>query len=173
MKKFNNRGFLLTELLVTATLVSTVLIFLYAQFFSIKRSYENSFRYNTVNNLYALDNVRSFLIDEGYIDTYDELVQEGKMLSSIPFVELTEFINSDDYFDHLITVSKISKLYFTNENLDSFRIYINSHLNSSNASDYEGLRKFVGFIDYNSDSKYRLIAEFSDNTFATLLVGGE
>ena len=61
MKKLDSKGFLLTELLVTATLVSTVLIFLYTQFYTIKRSYDTSFKYNTVNGLYALSNVRSFL----------------------------------------------------------------------------------------------------------------
>lgn len=175
MKKINNKGFLLTELLVTATLVSTVLIFLYAQFYNVKRSYENSFKYNNVNDLYALDNVRSFLIDDGYIDTYVNMAKRGEILSSVPYLEITSFINNNDYFNSLIFSTNIKKLYFTKEFLADLLIYLNNNINSNNASELEKFRRFVAYIDYNVDNKsgYRLIAEFNDGTFATLLVGGE
>lgn len=175
MKKNNNKGFLLTELLVTATLVGTVLIFLYTQFYSVKRSYENSFKYNSVNDLYALDNVRMFLIDGGYIDTYVNMAIQGELLSSVPYLEITSFINNNDYFDSLINATNIKKLYFTKEFLADLLIYLNNNITTSNASEFEKFRKFVAYIDYDveNSSGYRLIAEFNDDTFATLLVGGE
>ena len=176
MKKNKNKGFLLTELLVTATLVSTVLIFLYAQFYSIKRSYDNSFNYNTVNDLYALDNVKSYLIDSGYISAYiDNNVLNGVYYKIIADYSLSEYDISSNYFKGLIRTTKINRLYFTKENLTSLKTYLSSNITSSNASLLEPLRKFVNYLDYNSndDSGYRLIAEFIDGTFATLLVGGE
>lgn len=175
MKKNKNKGFLLTELLVTATLVATVLIFLYTQFYSVKKSYENSFRYNTVNDLYALDNVRSFLIDGGYIDTYINMAENDEILLSVPYLELTNFISNNDYFNRIIEVSNINKLYFTNEDIGVLLSYLNDNVGIENASNFERFKRFVGYIDYDSNNitGYRLIAEFNDNTFATLLVGGE
>lgn len=174
MKKNKNKGFLLTELLVTATLVATVLIFLYAQFYNIKRSYDNSFKYNTVNDLYALDNVRSFLIDGGYIDTYIQMATNHEILTTYPYLELTTFI-SNDYFSSIISIAKIRKLYFTRENLSTFVSYLNNNINMTNSANFEKLRRFVNYIDYdtNNSTGYRLIAEFNDDTFSTLLVGGE
>ena len=176
MKKNNNRGFLLTELLVTATLVGTVLIFLYTQFYSVKRSYENSFKYNNINDLYAVDNIRSYLIDKGYISTYVSMAKKGEILTPVPYLELTSFINNDNYFNRLIYATNVKKLYFTKEFLADLIIYLNdNNVDLNNAAGVEKLRKFVNYIDYdfNNSIGYRLIAEFDDGTFATLLVGGE
>lgn len=166
MKKFNNRGFMLTELLVTSTLVCTVLIFLYAQFFSVKKSYENSFKYNTVNGLYALSNVRDFLVDN---DIY--ILKQNLLLND--YVDLTDesnnriVLNDSEYFNTLITKLNIKNIIFTKENLTD----LISNLNSM-PDTFEDMKKFIRYIDYNkTGSLYRIIVEYADNTFATLLVG--
>ena len=166
MKKFNNRGFMLTELLVTSTLVCTVLIFLYAQFFSVKKSYENSFKYNTVNGLYALSNVRDFLVDN---DIY--ILKQNLLLND--YVDLTDesnnriVLNDSEYFNTLITKLNIKNIIFTTENLTD----LISNLNSM-PDTFEDMKKFIRYIDYNkTGSLYRIIVEYADNTFATLLVG--
>lgn len=182
MKKNNNKGFLLTELLVTATLVATVLIFLYAQFYNVKRGYEKSFNYNSVNNLYTLGNVRSFLIESGQIDVLISMTNgaEDILSSSTPYYEISknnyDIIRLDkSYFLKLIEFSNIKKLYFTRENLTELRNKFDS-LNSTNAaSEVETLRKFISYIDFDKNgdrNRFRLIAEYNDGSFATLLVGG-
>ena len=98
MKKLDSKGFLLTELLVTATLVSTVLIFLYTQFYTIKRSYDTSFKYNTVNGLYALSNVRSFLEEN---DIY--ILTQG--LNTTSYIDLKNDNLQTKYFLDYIAVS--------------------------------------------------------------------
>ena len=64
MKK-NNKGFLLTEACIASTFIVTVLTFLYIQFRDISRGYEQTFKYNTINALYGVNNIRNLLYEEG------------------------------------------------------------------------------------------------------------
>lgn len=173
MKKLDSKGFLLTELLVTATLVSTVLIFLYTQFYTIKRSYDTSFKYNTVNGLYALSNVRSFLEEN---DIY--ILTQG--LNTTSYIDLKNDnlqTANTTYFNELMTGLNIKYLIFTNQNIDNLINQINNGTAlNSDTNEYEDLKKFIKRIDFdNKDTgnNYRIIAEFNDNTFASILVGGE
>lgn len=173
MKKLDSKGFLLTELLVTATLVSTVLIFLYTQFYTIKRSYDTSFKYNTVNGLYALSNVRSFLEEN---DIY--ILTQG--LNTTSYIDLKndnlQTANAT-YFNELMTGLNIKYLIFTNQNIDNLINQINNGTAlNSDTNEYEDLKKFIKRIDFDNkdtSNNYRIIAEFNDNTFASILVGGE
>lgn len=173
MKKLDSKGFLLTELLVTATLVSTVLIFLYTQFYTIKRSYDTSFKYNTVNGLYALSNVRSFLEEN---DIY--ILTQG--LNTTSYVDLKNDnlqTANTTYFNELMTGLNIKYLIFTNQNIDNLINQINNGTAlNSDTNEYEDLKKFIKRIDFDNkdtSNNYRIIAEFNDNTFASILVGGE
>lgn len=173
MKKFDNKGFLLTELLVTATLVSTVLIFLYTQFYTIKRSYDTSFKYNTVNGLYALYNVREFIKEN---DIYI-LVQGLNTTSYIDLKNDNLQTTNTTYFNELMVGLNIKYLIFTNQNIDNLINQINNGTAlNSDTNEYENFNKFIRKIDYDKDefsNNYRIIAEFNDNTFASILVGGE
>ena len=173
MKKLDSKGFLLTELLVTATLVSTVLIFLYTQFYTIKRSYDTSFKYNTVNGLYALSNVRSFLEEN---DIYI-LTQGLNTTSYIDFKNDNLQTANTTYFNELMTGLNIKYLIFTNQNIDNLINQINNGTAlNSDTNEYEDLKKFIKRIDFDNkdtSNNYRIIAEFNDNTFASILVGGK
>lgn len=173
MKKLDSKGFLLTELLVTATLVSTVLIFLYTQFYTIKRSYDTSFKYNTVNGLYALSNVRSFLEEN---DIYI-LIQGLNTTSYIDLKNDNLQTANTTYFNELMTGLNIKYLIFTNQNIDNLINQINNGTAlNSDTNEYEDLKKFIKRIDFDNkdtSNNYRIIAEFNDNTFASILVGGE
>ncbi len=173
MKKLDSKGFLLTELLVTATLVSTVLIFLYTQFYTIKRSYDTSFKYNTVNGLYALSNVRSFLEEN---DIY--ILTQG--LNTTSYIDLKNDnlqTANTTYFNELMAGLNIKYLIFTNQNIDNLINQINNGTAlNSDTNEYEDLKKFIKRIDFDNkdtSNNYRIIAEFNDNTFASILVGGE
>ena len=175
MKKNDNKGFLLTELLVTATIVSTVLIFLYVQFYSVKKGYEKSFEYNGVNELYALGNVREFLSDTGQIDALVDMVRgPEKIFNPVPYTDIISnhlYGTNENYFNALITNSKIVKLYFMDEDITSVINYINRINGTEAASSVATLKKFLGYIDYDRNgSSYRLVAEFTNGSFATLLV---
>ena len=173
MKKLDSKGFILTELLVTATHVSTVLIFLYTHYYTIKRSYDTSFKYNTVNGLYALSNVRSFLEEN---DIY--ILTQG--LNTTSYIDLKNNnlqTANTTYFNELMTGLNIKYLIFTNQNIDNLINQINNGTAlNSDTNEYEDLKKFIKRIDFDNkdtSNNYRIIAEFNDNTFASILVGGE
>ena len=175
MKKNDNKGFLLTELLVTATIVSTVLIFLYVQFYNIKKGYEKSFNYNGVNELYSLGNIRKFLTDTGQIDVLVDMVHgPEKLFNPVPYTDIINdhlYGTNETYFNSLITTAKISKLYFMDEDITSVKNYIDHITGTEAASNVANLKKFLGYIDYDKNgSNYRLVAEFNDGSFSTLLV---
>ena len=62
MKKINNKGFMLVEVLVVSVFISSILIVMFVQFKKINNSYNVSFNYNTVDSLYLLNNVKKRLI---------------------------------------------------------------------------------------------------------------
>ena len=64
MKKSNRKGFILAETIAVSTIVMTSLVILYSQFVSINNSYNRSFSYNNVNNLYLVKNIRDYLSEE-------------------------------------------------------------------------------------------------------------
>ena len=61
MKKMNKRGFMLTETLIVATMLISVLLILYIQFKSVNRSFTSSFSYNTVGSSYNLYNANKYI----------------------------------------------------------------------------------------------------------------
>lgn len=165
MKKNNNKGFMLTEILVTSTLVCTVLIFLYSQFYSIKRGYDISFKYNTVNSLYASSNIKDYLIDNG-IDT----LKQGLEIN--PCIDLKEDISgikAPAYWNLLISYLNIKSILFSKADLTE----LISNLNDLDNVD-EDFKRFVRHIDFDENSNdYRLIIQYNDDTFASILMGDE
>ena len=76
-----------------------------------------------------------------------------------------------------MTGLNIKYLIFTNQNIDNLINQINNGTAlNSDTNEYEDLKKFIKRIDFDNkdtSNNYRIIAEFNDNTFASILVGGE
>lgn len=66
----NNKGFTITEVLILSTVIIGVLIFMYTQFKNINRSFQYSFKYDTVEGMYKANNIAKFLSG----DKFDILV---------------------------------------------------------------------------------------------------
>ena len=81
MKK-NNRGFMLVEILLVVTVIVTSMIFLYVQITNMDDTYDSVFHYNTVTGIYAMENIKNFLIDDGV-----EKIKDG--LKENSFVDLS------------------------------------------------------------------------------------
>ena len=60
MKKNSNKGFVLAETLIVTTFVAGILFFMFVQFTSLSKNYNDSYKYNTVEDLYALRNIRDY-----------------------------------------------------------------------------------------------------------------
>lgn len=158
MKKLSNKGFMLTETLIVATMLITVLLVMYLQFKVVMRSYNNSFKYNTVNNLHSLYNVKQYIERENYN------IMATK-LNSAPYVELSTcsdlYFNNTSYCSQLFDSLRIEELYLVKENVKEV-LQANKF-----TSDFEA---FVRTIESDKSSGYRLLAKFTDNTFGTLKV---
>ena len=138
MKKLNNKGFMLVEILVVSVFISTVLVVLFVQFKKINKSYEVSFNYNTVDGLYLLDNVKRKI---------------GSQIS-----------NYTTYECNMIKEMGIQKLYLARK--DAKDDMLNDKSDEDLTITFKDYLKYMSFKVYNTD--YFLIAEFSNGTYASV-----
>ncbi len=162
MEKSNNKGFILAETIAVSVVIMTSLVIVYTQFMTISKSYSRTFTYNSVNNLYLINNIKEFI-------KYDNLDTLIETLNGNNYVDITSC--STDYFDeylycrNLIENSNIKQIIFTKENLEELENNLDSSLS-------EKMKQFIKSINYSETNSYRLIVEFNDETYATLLIGG-
>ena len=74
MKKLNNKGFMMAEVLAVSVVVLVLFGFIYANFMPTKGEYEKRINYNDVNSQYAIFYMRKHYIDEGIIVNDDEFI---------------------------------------------------------------------------------------------------
>lgn len=155
----NNKGFVLLETLITSTVVATVLIYLFVQTNNLKASYDSSFRYNDVDDLYRLSSIKDYInsltVEERQV-LKDNIESKSLILISA---------NGDTYDNIELLDNQINRL----KNLDIKNLVITtSDIYNIDTNDLDGnLKKFIKRIDNNSDN-YRLIAEFNNDNCATL-----
>lgn len=161
MKKMNNKGFMLVETLIVATFLVTTLLFIYIQFNNITRTYDTSFKYNTVNGLYTTKNIIKYISTDGIDALKTGLSEDGVEYINITNCS-TEYFNETDYCNILMNSANIKTVLFTKENLDSLKTTI--------VSLEQTMIDFINYINYEKTTGYRIIIEFNDNTFASLKI---
>lgn len=156
MKKRSNSGFILLETLIATVFISGALIFFFSQFNSLNRKYDISYKYNSVQDIYLLNVVSNFILDDNnfYQENLDNLddyleISDCSMLSNIPCCKkLFDKANIDIL---LVTTNKFDKTIF---------------------SDYDDdIKDFIDKISPIGNEKYRLIAKFKDGKYATVKFG--
>lgn len=161
MKKMNNKGFMLVETLIVATFLVTTLLFIYVQFNNITRTYDTSFKYNTVNGLYTTKNIIKYISTDGIDALKEGLTQDG-----VEFINITDcsetYFSENNYCSILMDFSNVKTVLFTNENLES--------LEDNNSGLDQTIIDFINYINYEKTPGYRIIIEFDDNTFASLKI---
>lgn len=157
MKK-KQKGFVLVETLVVSLLVLAVLIFLFLQLNTININYQKSFRYNTVEGLYATNNMKTYILKNGYENLVKEINEQN------PYIDLTDcqtpLLENTSQCSNLIKALQIKKILFTTDNVE--KLLVGNH-------QFE--QKFLDFMQYiktNQENKYRLIVSFENDTYATL-----
>jgi len=177
MKKKFNAGFLLVETLVVSVFIVGVLLFMFVQFQKIRANYDASFKYNTVNSLYAANNIRNFILNDGFNNLIADLNSNNSYIdiTTCPSAYFTETGYCNNLFSSLNIynpqgTNNINKVIFTSEDLRGLKTYLN---NTPVNGFSEGMKAFIKGIKTSNDSnKYRLIVEFNDNTYATLKISG-
>ncbi len=156
MKK-NCGGFMLAETLIVTTFVAGVLIFLFVQFSTLNNSYDESYVYNTVEGLYATDDI----ID--YIKTDSKVLEYIKTnVDSNTYVDITDC--------SLFTNMEYCKELFSLENIDKVFISTNEISYDINAYD-DKFKKFISKINKEGNESYRVVAAFKNSTYATVRFG--
>lgn len=156
----NNKGFVITEVLIISTVVIGILIFMYAQFKNINRNYQYSFRYDTVQGMYLANNIVNYINDESY-----DLLVEQLNSSGLGYLDITGcsvfYFNTSNYCQMLFDKSEVEQVLFTKENMID--------LKSSMFDLSEDMKEYINNISpTNSENDYRIIIKYKNNTFATM-----
>lgn len=159
MKEKINKGFMLVETLLVTIFVSGVLLFLFIQFSNLSKSYDESFNYNTVEDLYALDDIVKYLDSDLNLKQY---VDDN--IDKMGYIDITScsLFENIDYCKKLFELEKINKIFISKNEIDA-----------NNIIGYdESFKKYIGKLSKEGKEKYRVVASFNDNTYATLRFGG-
>lgn len=159
MKK-NVKGFMLAETLVVASFISVTLLFLFVQFRTIIKNFNNSSHYNTVNTLYLTNQIKDYLQENNFQAMTIELEN-----SEYGYIEISEcaskFFTDVSYCQTLMSEMNVNKAIYT------------SSQNPAVSSDFS--KDFIEFINRNvntEENMYYLLAEFSNGTYGALKMNG-
>lgn len=185
MKK-REKGFMLVETLVVSTLVSIVLIALYVQFNNIINNFDRDSRYNSVNNLYATQNIKNFILRDATGNFYtnlknllDENIREGnshflKIITDCSGNSANAYqTNACTNFDFVTRFYNIKQIIFTLETVELRDI---DYQLLDNANFERFIRSIKNDIEVKYDENgnriydYRIIVEFENNEYATLTI---
>ena len=158
MKKNSSKGFMLAETLVVTTFVAGVLIFLFIQFSNLNKNYENSYKYNSIEGLYAARNIKYFIeSDTDFIASLSEKVNHNNFLDITDCSVFTE----KEYCLKLFEIENIEKAFITTNEINKDLFY-----------EYdEGIKKFINRINTEGTQEYRLLISFKDSTYSTIRFG--
>ena len=163
MKKINNRGFALVETLVVTVFIATVLIVLFIQLSNLNSSYEDSFKYNSVESLYALEDIKDYI--ERDTSAYMLIIEE---LQENDYIDISDcaLFSDTNYCEQLLNLENIDEIILVN-NLNDYDSVL------KDISNYpEGFKTFVSKINNSGNEPYRILASFNNETYATVRFGG-
>lgn len=159
MKNLNTKGFFMIETIAVIGIAATILVILYSQINLLFSNYERNAKYNTVESIYAVCNIKTY-IDENYMeDLLTDLTASGPMLDITDY-----YFDSDDYYDSLVTDLNIRKVYFTPYNINNV---------ITNYADYDINASFLNYLktikvsDDKTDT-YRIIVILNSDEYASV-----
>ena len=154
MKNNNNSGFILAETLIVTTFVAGFLIYILVQLSTLSSSYNMNLKYNTVEGLYALEDILYY---------YKDNVALMSSVTPTNYIDITScpssIVSDSAYCQALMNVENIDRLIVAPNNIES--------VNFSSLNDEE-LEKFITTSEPKDFLDYRFIAAFNDGTYATI-----
>lgn len=159
MKK--TKGFALVETLIVSTVIATILIYIFVQYNHISRKYDESFKYNDVDDLYKLDSIKEYInsLDSNAIFNIESKINDDDIIimdkSDDTYTNIEYLDNQVDLLNNL----DIKTLVLTRADINN--------VDTSNLSNT--LKNMIKKIDNKSDN-YRIMAEFNNGTSATITV---
>ena len=184
-KSINNRGFMLVETILVSLTVSAVLIYMYIQFSSLSDSYRAIGQYNTVEGLYRADVVKHFLMLNTTKKLPNDTTQQDPLYASLGNgkkivtctgggCNCTAIPPTLNRKSHRITyfcdLAKLMELKYVilapgPANYASIR----SSIVATGSNVNPALRDYMKILTPGQDGYYRIIIEYNDGSFASLL----
>ena len=151
----NNKGFVLAETLIVTTFVIGVLLYLFIQFTSLSSSYNENYVYNTVESLYAIEDIKELVVSDSTIVSYIE-----NNIQSSGYIDISscELFEEQEYCKRLIELENIEKIIVTENEVNKSLI----------TEEDSGFLKFINRINKEGNQNYRLIAKFKNGTYSTI-----
>lgn len=161
MKKKYNKGFIFAETIVVSSVVIAALIIIYVQFISIINNYNLSFKYNSVNDMYLVDNINNYILTDGYPELKTSLESDNYVnITDCSYDYFTEYL----YCKGLMQNIGVKTAIFTREDTTNL-------VNTLDGSYSTGLKKFISKLNTDNEAnRYRVIVEFENGTFASVKI---
>lgn len=157
---------MLIDTLIVSITVSAILIYLYFQFANVNDSYIKSFRYNTVEGLYAGYDIKENILYNGKSNIYTDITSNSFVdLSSCP----STYYNNTDYCTMLYNSLNVKKVLITKSNLNDINNLMKS---STNVNNYDETIRDLITKSPDSAVGYQVIVEFNDDTAAIVWMEG-
>ena len=159
-----SRGFALVETLIVSTIIATILIYVFVQFNALQSKYNESFKYNDVDDLYKLDSIKS------YIDSLDNTAKTN-IITKITSDDIIIMDNEDNTYTNITYLDNQNDL-LTNLGIKTL-ILTKADINNVDTNSLsKNVKNMIKKIDNKSDN-YRLMAEFDNGACATITVSLE
>lgn len=159
MKK--SRGFVLAETLIVSTIIATILVYVFVQFNTIQNKYNESFRYNDVDDLYKLASIKDYINSLSATDI-------NNIITKIASDDIIIMHNEEETYSNISYLDNQSSLL---ANLGVKMLAITkADINNIDISSFsKNVKSMIKRIDNKSDN-YRLIADFNNGNAATITI---
>lgn len=161
----NKSGFTLVEVLVVSIFIIATLVFLFTQFLNLKKNYDYTLNYDTVEGLYGAKNINNYLSDSNTM--LRDVINEA---NNNKFVDISNCSSSLLIYEglciNLYDSLNIKTVIITKEDLNDFKEYLKNDKNYS-----ENLKQYVNKTSVKGyENSYRLIVEYTDDTIASIIM---
>ncbi len=132
MKKEDKNGFFLSETMVVIAVVSVVLLGVFKIFSHVYTNYKQEERYNTINAINALSNIKKYFDNKGV--SYDSITLNNG------YADITNIQEYEtDYFDAIKKEYSVDKLYLIDMSIEdktfpNFNVILRKYINTIKTS---------------------------------------
>lgn len=173
MKKENKNGFFLSETMVVIAVVSVVLLGVFKIFSHVYTNYKQEERYNTINAINALSNIKKYFDNKGV--SYDSITLNNG------YADITNIQEYEtDYFDAIKKEYSVDKLYLIDMSIEdktfpNFNVILRKYINTIKTSGLILLVQVNGSEYANIkviDDNIRLVGDAENEYITYVKLGG-
>lgn len=173
MKKEDKNGFFLSETMVVIAVVSVVLLGVFKIFSHVYTNYKQEERYNTINAINALSNIKKYFDNQGV--SYDSITLNNG------YADITNIQEYEtDYFDAIKKEYSVDKLYLIDMSVEdktfpNFNVILRKYINTIKTSGLILLVQVNGSEYANIkviDDNIRLVGDAENEYITYVKLGG-